>query len=95
MDLREDLDLLFVWSSSFAETLNRDALWRGMQNKAQSGSALNRRRTGCGIPCDGLRCWTLCRRTGISSHGDVAPRGGAVRTARDRAADEVASVGAN
>ena len=72
-----------------------DARRYGTEHRVSSGSALNRLRTDYGIPCDGLQAWTLCRTTDISTRRDVAPRDGAVRAARDRAAGEPASVRPN
>jgi hypothetical protein len=80
-----------VWTLSVH--LIRDAVRCGSSRKAQSGSALNHRQTGCEIVGGEPQGWTLCRTVGISIRRDAAPDYVAVHTARDRAAGLRVSVG--
>ena len=54
-----------------------------MQSKAQSGSALNHRRTGCEIVGGEPQGWTFCRKVGIAIRRDATPACGECRTTWD------------
>ena len=74
-------------------SLSSDVGRCGMRRKGWPDFLPDRDRIGCETVCSEPQDWTLCRTPGIATRHEKALRCGALRTTRDRAAGEAASVG--